>query len=159
MHGALRIHQVGAKNLAFNIGVSYKSFVETIFKKGNSVKKLFVLILLLFTSLNIYATEVSLPDETIILAQMITDPEVQKCIQQIEVEHKGRFNIWAIIRRPLDPGVVYEEGSAALAAHSTYFFRGRVGGQTYKGPDAVVVEKIGLPGRKYACKIVDQMPY
>lgn len=137
----------------------YRKLVEIIFKKGNSMKKLFIPILLLFTSLNIYAADISLSDETIILAQMITAPEVQKCIRQIEDEHNGHFHIWEIIRRPFDPTVSYEEGSAALAAHSTYFFRGRVGGLTYKGPDAVAVERIDLGGVKYACKIVDQVPY
>lgn len=123
------------------------------------MKKLFVPILLLFSLLNVYAADVSLSDETIILAQMITAPEVQKCIRQIEDEHKGHFHIWKIVRRPLDPAVTYEEGSAALAAHSTYFFRGRVGGLTYKGPDAVAVERIDLEDLKYDCKIVDQVPY
>lgn len=124
------------------------------------MKKLFILSSLLFFSLQAYSEDVSLSDETIILAQMLTAPEVQKCIRQIEDEYKGHFNIWLIVRRQFDSAVSYPEGSAALAAHSKYFFRGRVGGQNYKGPDAIAVERTqGLAVPKYACQIVDEMPY
>lgn len=124
------------------------------------MKKIFILGSLLLFSLQAYSADVSLSDETIILAQMLTDPEVQKCMRQIENEYKGRFNIWLIVRRPFDPAVSYEEGSAALAAHSKYFFRGRVGGQSYDGPDAISVARSQNPSLpKYVCEIVDKVPY
>lgn len=123
------------------------------------MKKLFILGSLLFFSGQAYSADVSLSDETIILAQMLTDNEVQKCIRKIEDEYNGRFNIWLIVRRQFDPTVSYEEGSAALAAHSKYFLRGRVG-ENYKGPDAVVVERTQDPALpKYACEIIDKMPH
>ncbi|AHI06193.1 hypothetical protein BDW_08465 [Bdellovibrio bacteriovorus W] len=122
--------------------------------------KILILALLFMSSQYAYSADISLSDETVIIAQMITDPEVQKCIQQIEAEYKGHFRIRAIVRRPLQPDTTYEEGSAAIAAHSTYFFRGSVGGPSYKGPSAVAVEKVqGGVLSKYACRILDQMPY
>lgn len=130
------------------------------YKKENIMTKILILALLLISSQYAHSADVSLSDETVIIAQMITDPGVQKCIQQIETEYKGHFWIWQIVRRSLNPDVSYEEGSAAIAAHSTYFFRGSVGGPSYKGPGAVVVEKVqGDVLSKYACRILDQMPY
>lgn len=118
------------------------------------MKQLFTLILLSVLSSQVFSAEVSLSDETIIITQMISSPEVQKCIKQIENEYQGSFHIWQIVRRPLNPDATYEEGSAALAAHSTYFFRGTVGAPNYSGPDAVAVDTVGS---SYTCLIVDRM--
>lgn len=124
------------------------------------MKKLFTLILLSVLPLQTYSTEVTLSQESIILVQMISHPEVQKCIKKIEADYQGTFHISTIVRRPLNPEVMYEDGSAALTAHSTYFFRGSVGAPYYKGPDAVAVDLVkGYTSysKKYTCRIVDQI--
>ena len=122
------------------------------------MKSLFFSCLLVFSAVSASAKDVSLNDETIIIAQMLTDLEVQKCIKQIESEYKGHFDIWLVVRRPKEPDVSYEDGSAALTSHSTYFFRGNVDGPSYKGPDAVAVDtNLGAAGFHYSCRIVNNI--
>lgn len=106
----------------------------------------------------VQTTEVSLSDETIIITQMISDPNVQVCIKQIEAEYKGHFNIWAIVRRPLNPEKKFEDGSAGIAHNSTYYFRGNIGGSRYKGPDAIAVDTVRGPVfSHYTCRIIDHI--
>jgi hypothetical protein len=107
---------------------------------------------------SIYDSDVSLSAESIIIVQMLTHPSVQECIKQIESEYHGDFRIYEIVRRPKNSEERFEEGSAALAAHSIYFFKGTVGSPlNYKGPSAIEVER-NLDytnfNSKYFCKAI-----